>query len=190
MDIAIEKLQESKHLLQDMKARFDAVIADSPQGSLTYQKRGDQLQLMHYYRENGQTVRRGINRDIDVQKALAQKAFALQASAVLASNLSVLENALSQVKAFNPEQILEEMSDAYTSLPKTYFFDRNKLGEELHLPEDDRVRILRHREWGKKDYLFAMNGQTGKFVTVSGVKRIIRRATIVLNGKSIRPPAV
>lgn len=152
MDLIKAKLIEIIKLLQDMKADFDAAIANAPPGLLTFQMRGEKQQLMHMYLENGRRVRRGINRDHDMQKALAHKAFAQRAGNIAAENLYVLQNIGNQLVSLDPDEILKTMPPAYSTLPDNYFFDRENMSTILHLPEEDRIRILRHRKWGQEEY--------------------------------------
>ena len=152
MALMNDKLIEEMVFYRGLISVFDEIIERSPPGLLTSYKRGNSEQFIHLIHDKDRCIRRGITRNEDMLRALAQKEFALRARAVLAHNLQVLELASDKIIPFDPDTILRSMNRSYRNLPTEYFFDRTLLQTAIHLPGEERARIERHREWGQKPY--------------------------------------
>ena len=152
MNLINDQHKETIKLRIDLKEYYDAVLENSPPGTLTSQTKNGHEQFMHLYYEGERRIRSGITKDANMQKQLAQKEFAQRADSILSENISILENAMAEIRPFDPDKILRSMSKSYSKLPEEYFFDREKLVTDLHLPGEEKTRILRHREWGKQAF--------------------------------------
>lgn len=181
MDWLNDRLNELVNHIRDVKHSFETVIKASPRGKLAWQKRGSQHQLFHAYYENDHRVRRGINNDIDMQKKLAKKEFAIRAEQILTENLKALESATGRTKPFDPKLIIRSMPTAYKKLPEAFFFDHDRLVSDLHLPEEQKTRILRHRDWGKQDYqASAYKPEHKKHQTSNGLKMRSKSEVLIM----------
>ena len=127
-------------------------IENGPPGNLVYQNSKGYDQFLHLYRDQGKLIRRGINQDEPLQRALAQKEFARKALEVLEPNVKLLEKALTGIIPFDPDAILASMTKGYAKLPEEYFFDRTYLECDLHLPGERAARIARHSGWKEEPY--------------------------------------
>ena len=152
MDLVKSQLEDTLKLLRDMKTQTDATLDNAPPGVLTCQKRANSEQLMHMFFEGDRRIRRGINKDEDLQRQLAQKEFAQKAAAIIEKNTRILKRAMDQMDPFDLEEIVRSMPAAYLKLPEDYFFDREHHQKSLHLSNEENARIERHRAWGKETY--------------------------------------
>lgn len=130
---------------------FNAVIADSPTGHLVYQKCHGNDQFFQYYKDVEGVHRNQIHNENNL-KAMARKEFAEKSLTILNPNVQLLKNAVSQIVPYDPDSILKSMGKAYSHLPEDYFFDRNKVNISMHLDDESKSRIERHREWGRQPY--------------------------------------
>ena len=94
----------------------------TPVGSLLCQNNHGTDQFLHYYLKNGRQTRESITKDINLQKALAQKEFARKSLEILEQNVKVLETAIRNIKPYDTEAIIKSMTKGYSKLPEEYFF--------------------------------------------------------------------
>ncbi|MGX8774077.1 MAG: hypothetical protein ACSW8G_03355 [Bacillota bacterium] len=146
------KIEEMLSYYDNLTKMYKSMLSNSPPGSLISQKNRDKEQFLRLYSENGRRIRQGINRDEEMIRALARKEFARKSLQVLEPNVQVLQQALADVKPFNPDEILRSMGKGYVSLPEKYFFDRNQLAIDLKMDDEIKARIERHRDWGNRPY--------------------------------------
>lgn len=151
---------------QNIEQFYINVLKNGPVGSLLCQNNHGTDQFLHYYLKNGRQTRESITKDINLQKALAQKEFARKSLEILEQNVKVLETAIRNIKPYDTEAIIKSMTKGYSKLPEEYFFSnisvfgRNdgqntkkilRLGRELD--DDIRKRIDSHREWAMQPYM-------------------------------------
>jgi len=152
MNIFYEKAEEILTLYEDLRDRYKTELDHSPEGSLLYQTKGDHVQFLHSFIQNGKRERQGINRKPELIKALAKKEFDTRAYRILSNNVDAIREAISRQIPFDPAQILQSMTKAYGLLPEEYFFDHDKLIITPGLSEDVMEKIKRHEEWWRKPY--------------------------------------
>lgn len=145
-------INEILNMYENLLNEFKIELKGGPDGSLLHQMKGEHLQFLHYVDENGKKIRRGINKNTDLIKALARKEFNTKASEILTHNIEVLKRAIAGQILFDPEQIVQSMTKAYALVPEEYFFDRNRLIISAGLDDDLVSRIERHEEWWSKPY--------------------------------------
>ena len=131
---------------------YSKQLENSPPGSLLYQKNHGKDQFLHAFTQDGERIRQCITKDCEMIKALAQKEFAQKAVRILAENITVLRNAIDNMVPFDPDDILHSMLKGYSKLPEDYFFDRSNVSIGMHLDDETKARIDRHREWGAQPY--------------------------------------
>lgn len=164
----IEELLEYYDNLMEM---YKSAMSESPPGSLIIQKNKGNDQYLHLFNKNGKRMRKGINKDREMIRALARKEFARKSLQVLEPDVALLKNALNNIVPFDPDEILKSMSKAYRKLPEEYFFNRSFININLKLDDEMKARIDRHRDWGRQpyeqsDYL----PQYKKHITSKGLK--------------------
>lgn len=147
-----EKLKEILSMYEDLYEWFKYELNSSPEGKLICQKNGNSMQFMQLTNINGKRTRRGINRNPETIKALARKEFNTKAYEILSNNICLLKKAVAGQIPFDPQQIMQSMSNAYNLLPEEYFFDRNTLTIDAGLDGETLMRIRRHEEWWRKPY--------------------------------------
>lgn len=152
MTILDKKMNEVLTLYENLQDRYKTEIDHSPDGSLLHQMKGNHLQFLHSFNENGSRKRKGINGNTDLIKALARKEFAERAYTILSRNISEIKEAINNQIPFDPDQILKSMTKAYAMLPEEYFFDREKLMIDEGLEGESMAIIRRHEDWWKKPY--------------------------------------
>ena len=152
MTVYDEKLNEMLSFYENLNDLFKFELESCPKGKLIYQDNCGNNQFMQLINENGIRVRRGINKNTDLIKALARKEFNTKASEILTHNIEVLKRAIAGQILFDPEQIVQSMTKAYALVPEEYFFDRNRLIISAGLDDDLVSRIKRHEEWWSKPY--------------------------------------
>ena len=153
MEIIDERLNEILTLYKSLRDRFKTELELAPEGRLLHQMQGSHLQFIYSDSKDGKRIRRGINRDVELIKALAKKEFDSKAYEILSHNIAVIEDALNLQIPFDPYQILKSMTQAYALLPEQYFFDRKTdfpLADSRD--EDLMAKIKKHEEWWKKPY--------------------------------------
>ena len=152
MTVLDDKINEILKIYEDLLDRFKNELEQSPDGKLIHQKNGKYIEYIHYVNQNDRKIRRGINQNTDLIRALARKEFNTKAYELLSNNVDSIRKAIDTQIPFDPDQILKSMKKAYALLPEEYFFDRNKLIISSGLDEDLAERIKRHEEWWKKPY--------------------------------------
>ena len=152
MSLVRYRLREALSYYMELDRHFKAVIDRSPTGTLTWQEQRGKDQFLHMYELDGKRVRRGITRDIDMQRALCQKEYALRARNLLKHDIRVIEKALNQWIPLDPDRVIQSMTKAYTKVPDSFFFDHESHVDIMQLPVDERRRIERHRKWGQQPY--------------------------------------
>lgn len=201
-----EILKETLEYYQSLVDHYHFVVGISPEGHLRRQNNRGWDQYLHIMQKDGVRIRRGINRDPDMIRALAQKEFALAALDVLRADTQLLENALNHLIPFDPDEILQKMGKAYGRLPEEYFFERGALRIEMNLEGADRERIDRHQafadEWYDESNYYQEFKRTrtsrGQLVRSKSEALILERLysreigvhydrRIVLNGKLLVP---
>ena len=113
---------------------------------------GNHIQFIHSFSENDKRIRRGINKDTDMIRALARKEFSIKACEILSNNIDVFKDAITKQIPFDPERIIRSMTKAYSHLPEDYFFDCKRLFIPAGLDEEIIAKVKRHEEWWKKPY--------------------------------------
>lgn len=152
MAVFDEKLNEILSMYENLFDMFKFELDSSPEGKLICQRNGENMQFMLLTNNNGMRIRRGINKNPALIKALARKEFNNKAFEILSNNISLLRKAQAGQIPFDPDQILQSMTKAYALLPEEYFFDRDKLIISAGLDGETLERIRRHEEWWKKPY--------------------------------------
>ena len=152
MSVYDDKLKEILTLYETLKDLFKFELDSSPEGRLICQNNGGNTQFLQLTNENGKRIRRGINKDTKMIKALARKEFNTKAFEILSNNISAIRDAVDRQILFDPEKILQSMTKAYALLPEEYFFDRDKLTIAAGLDDNTHMKIKRHEEWWKKPY--------------------------------------
>ncbi|MBQ3370660.1 MAG: hypothetical protein IJG48_06520 [Mogibacterium sp.] len=109
-------------------------------------------QFLHSFNVNGKRVRKGINRNPGLIKALAKKEFDTKAYEILSNNTVAIREAIDKLIPFDPDRILDSMTNAYKLLPDEYFFDRDKLIINAGIDDNLLAKIKKHEEWWKKPY--------------------------------------
>lgn len=146
------ELQRILKYYSDIVQLYKQTINKAPQGSLVWQSNRGKDQFLHLYSVNGQRIRHGINGNIPLQRALAQKEFARKALKILEPNVESLRQAIDGIVPFDPNEILESMTKGYARLPEEYFFDRDLLSIDLHLEGEKDARIRRHQGWEDEEF--------------------------------------
>ena len=131
---------------------YEAVLAASPDGHVLLQNNHGYDRFIHIYTKDGKTFRRGINRNEEMKRRLARKAFAEASLIILRENASILSGAISRMIPFDPDAILADMLQAYRKFPEEYFFDRDQINVSMDLEDEARSRIGRHRDFGLQQY--------------------------------------
>ena len=152
MGIIEERMNEILNLYESMRDRFKIELENGPDGHLLHQMQGSHLQFIYYDNNNGKILRRGINKDIELIKALAKKEFDRKAYEILSHNITAIEDAMNLHIPFDPNEIMKTMTNAYALLPGEYFFDSKK---DFPAPDPDRelmAKIKRHEEWWRRPY--------------------------------------
>ena len=153
MALFTEDLKEILNYYENEADIYKSILKSAPPGKLYLQKNPNgSNQLLYYKNENSIVTRRGVNKDVSIQKALAKKEFASKALDVLEHNNSVLREAIDKQMPFDPDSILRSMTNAYSILPEEYFFDRNALMINMNLDGETQARINSHKEWGLQPY--------------------------------------
>ena len=152
MTVYDEKLNEVLSIYEKLSDLFKSELESSPDGKLIYQNNGQYKQFIHLINENGKRIRKGINTDSEMIKALARKEFNSKASKIFSNNITALRKAIDKQIPFDPDQILQSMTKAYALLPEQYFFDRDKLIITAGLDDDLLKKVKRHEEWWRKPY--------------------------------------
>ena len=147
-----DQLREILNYYKKLIIFYKQEINQAPPGRLYCQNSHGKTQFLHSYEMDQTQIRRGVNRDIPLQKALARKEFARKALPILEQNVRNLEKALKGVRPFDPDEILQSMTKAYALLPEDYFFDRNNLEIDLHLDHEMEARIARHNGYGQEEF--------------------------------------
>ena len=130
-----------------MIAYYDKELSDAPDGKLSYNKSENRIQLLHIINQNGRRIRKGINNNETMKRALARKELAKRSVEILRNNRNSVMKALGNHEGFNLKDVLASMPRAYSYLPEEYFYENNS---RLLLEVDDR--ICRNIEWGNQDY--------------------------------------
>ena len=146
------EIEEMLSYYDQLMKKYKLTLSNSPQGSLISQKNGNIDQYLWLHSQDGKRIRKGINKNEEMIRALAQKEFARRSMQVLEPNVKLLQHALGNLKPFDPNDILKSMTKGYSKLPEDYFFDMNQLAIDLKLDDEIKARIDRHREWGLKPY--------------------------------------
>jgi hypothetical protein len=152
MTVYDEKLNEVLSIYEKMSDLFKSELDSSPDGKLIYQNNGQYKQFIHLINENGKRIRKGINTNSEMIKALARKEFNSKALKIFSNNIAALRRAIDRQIPFDPDQILQSMTKAYALLPEEYFFDREKLIIAEDLDDDLLIKVKRHEAWWKKPY--------------------------------------
>lgn len=147
-----EKMNEILSFYEDLNDLFKMVIDSSPEGKLISQDNHGYTQFMQLINKDGKRIRRGINSNKDMIRALARKEFSEKAYEILTNNLNALKGAADKQIPFDPDQILKSMGKAYRLLPEEYFFDRDKVIVRTGIDDDLLVKVKRHEEWWRKPY--------------------------------------
>ena len=148
-----QQLEEILKYYEGIMESYSRILSHSPEGSLFWQENHGKDQFLHYHEQEGAMKRKVITGDSDIQKQLARKEFARKSLEVIGPNVDVLRQAVNSVVPFDPQQILQSMGKAYGRLPRDYFFDWVDLSAKLHLADETKARIERHREWGNAPYI-------------------------------------
>lgn len=152
MTIYDEKLKEILSNYEKQLDLYKFELGSSPEGRLIVQNNNGNKQFLQLTHCNGKRIRRGINKNKDLIKALARKEFNNKAFEILNNNITALKDAIALQVPFDTDQIMESMTKAYALLPEEYFFDHEKTITAKGLDEDILARIKRHEDWWKKPY--------------------------------------
>lgn len=147
-----ENLLEILNYYENLYSSYSRILEKGPPGGLLWQENHGKDQFLHYKNVDGRRYRKVITRNVDLQKALAQKEFARRSLGVLRPNIEMLRNIIDNMEPFDPNQILQSMNKGYHRLPDSFFFDRIDITTKLHLDEETKARIERHRDWGNQPY--------------------------------------
>ena len=147
-----EELKELLNYYEGIEKSISNILESSPNGGLIYQSNHGHDQFLHYYKDNDRKCRKVITQDVELISALAKKQFAKESLKILEPDVELLKNAINQMIPYDPDNILKSMDKAYAHLPEDYFFDRNKVNISMHLDDESKSRIERHREWGRQPY--------------------------------------
>ena len=152
MTVLDERVNEILTIYEDLRDRYKMEIEHSPSGSLIHQMKGNQTQFIHSFYDNGKRIRKGINKNTDMIRALARKEFSIKAYKILSNNIDAFKEAITKQIPFDPERILHSMTKAYSFLPEEFFFDRNTIFVSAELEKEILAKVKRHEEWWKKPY--------------------------------------
>ena len=147
-----ENMKEILKYYEDLQNNYRRFEKRGPEGSLLCQENHGKNQFLHYTEKDGKKHRKVITKDIDLQKALAQKEFARRSLEILNKDIEILRQAINSIQPFDPNEILKSMGNGYQKLPTDYFFNPNKLVTSLNLNGEIKAKIDRHREWGRQPY--------------------------------------
>jgi hypothetical protein len=152
MTILSEQLLETLTKYENLRDIYKVELEHCPDGSLLHQMDNNKPQFLRSVNINGKRVRRGINRNPGLIKALAKKEFDTKAYEILSNNTVAIREAIEKLVPFDPDRILDSMTNAYKLLPDEYFFDRDKLIINAGIDNDLLAKIKKHEEWWKKPY--------------------------------------
>ena len=152
MGLFKENLEELLSFYKDLIDLYSNEVKNRPEGSLIHQVNQGYDQLLLSKIENGKRTRKCITKNTDLLRKLARVEFARKALGVLKPDVALLQSVLDKLKPFEPDRILDSMTNAYKLLPEDYFFDRDAVVTNFNLDGADRTRIERHREWGEQSY--------------------------------------
>ena len=152
MTLFKENLQEILNYYEGIQKSYSNFEGRGPEGVLQWQDNHGVDQFLHCIYGKGQRQRTIITKDVDLQKALAQKEFARRSLEILNKDIEVLRQAINSIQPFDPNEILKSMGNGYQKLPTDYFFNPNKLVTSLNLNGEIKAKIDRHREWGRQPY--------------------------------------
>lgn len=147
-----DRLNEILTEAADLMNKFKIELEHAPDGTLLHQVKRGQSQFLHSFYSDGKRVRRGVNRDTNLIRALAKKEFNRKAYEIINHNVTAVSDALDAQIPFDTDSILKSMSKAYSLLPEDYFFERDKLIIADGLDDELVAKIKRHEEWWKKPY--------------------------------------
>lgn len=181
MALFTDDLEEILKYYENQAGYYKSLIESAPTGKLYVQKNHNgSKQFLYYSNENGHITRRGVNRDKDIQIALAQKEFATRALEVVNNNIEALREALKKQKPFDPDSILKSMTQAYSMLPEEYFFDRESTIINLNLDGETQARIHRHKKWGVQPYKESMYHKERKTKRTSNGKYVRSKSELLI----------
>lgn len=179
MSLYESDIEECLRYYQGLVNFYKHEIENGPPGSLRCQKSHGKNQFLHIYHENGKLIRRGINREPAMLRALARKEFAKRALKVLEVNVASLKSAAAVIEPFDIDAILKSMPKGYALLPEDYFFaggrdadtsgasGRDLLEIGLHLGGETQARIARHRAWGEQPFQQSRYHEENKTIKTS-----------------------
>ena len=147
-----EALEELMSYYKDFVDLYINQIKDGPEGTLIHQSNHGKKQFLLVTTDNGKRNRKSITKNTDLLRKLARVEFARKALGVLKPDVALLQSVLDKLKPFEPDRILDSMTNAYKLLPEDFFFDRDAVVTNFNLDDADRTRIERHREWGEQRY--------------------------------------
>ena len=175
-----QQLQEMLTYYRHLVKRYSKIYENAPPGIIINQRHYGKNQLLQSFTENGIRHRNVITRNPALQRALAQKKFAGEALIILRANVRVLEQAVKQIKPFDPDEILQSMTKGYALLPEDYFFDRESLSVDLHLAGEQVVRIRRHGEWGEREYMQSSSKKEKKRMRTSKGELVRSKSEVLI----------
>ena len=146
------ELMQILSFYQNQAERYKLEYENGPEGIVIAQNSRGNVQLMVLSYENGKRIRRGINKDKELQKALARKEFARRVGEIMENNAEVIREAVNRIKPVDLDEVVASMGKGYALLPEEYFFDRDLMTIKLGLKGERRARIERHREWEEREY--------------------------------------
>ena len=138
--------------LLETRENYSNELSALPPGSLLYQRNHGSDQFLYAKRSRGKRQRSGITNDREMQAKLARKAFLEKTIQALDHNIACLQAARDGWQDCDPQKIISTLGRPYQQLPGEYFFEWGQLTIDLHLDEEAKARVARHRDWGERPF--------------------------------------
>ena len=138
MDRFMNEMSKMLAELKEKQKNANNQLMKLPHGSISTVKRGNAICFFHMQCVEGRRVRKSINKNPEMIKALARKKYLHRELNLISDNIAVIEKAIHQYESCSTDDVLEKIPEAI----RNYCFDTDPAGwgkepyeKSDHMPE-------------------------------------------------------